>query len=792
MTPRARAAGRATVALMVALAIALAITLAEVYAIRKLGRSPVALAPRATAPAAVVPPSAQAAPKEPLRGSIDEPAAEATVGSRVAISGWAHAPDGVRAVEARVAGQVFRAQLRAATAGVPASAGQAATGFAIDVDAGAAAFGVDRRRVDVYAIGSDGRESLLGTRSLISPEALRRWSAHAGTAGEPFHLLPALSGVALGAAAGLDTAYAAYVSPTMRVGTRVPVLYMRTTRGAAHDFVFDPDWDIGRRCAPGSERRLSDDSLNGVIAHAKKHSLPVLFTLNGGVWADAACDVSEWDATDMLERDPANSQWSEKDEVPRDNALSDLPGAFASPELGRMLTLNVHARDVRRYKKRNLQQAARVLVAFAKERPDLFVGVNLDPDLTLNPFFSHQKWFDFNPGTLRQFREWLAGSGPYAGRAAGGAPDLSAYRRAKPLTLREASRLAGREFARWEDVQPPRDSLLAVQPAWWNGAWLREWETFRRHLVDLHYDELSRWLVEAGVPAARIWSSQGFMAPLPNGTPFALRVASPVKNFDSGGVSVEGAKPASGHLGAVLYGNAALNDIPMEGPRTLFGAFASFDPRWAVVEYNSADLRRPKELPTYADAYRGLREMWNHGARYVSPMAWPGPSGRNAGQQGYDPYMAWRDTPLEEAARDFMAARADLTLGSRLWTFGSAQHADDDGWRAERGKLAARPGHLLLEPDGERRVAIVSPRELALDGRRAWRVVLVAQSGAVEALRVEGRSAADAPWLALADAAGPVVDLPRRAGAPLEQLRLTLVTRGAEAAALARVALIPR
>ena len=790
MTPRARMAGKATVAAFVVLGLALLFTLAEVVAIRKLGRSPVALAP--SAPVAVTPPAAPAVPKEPPRGFVGEPSREASVGTRMTLVGWAHDADGVRAVEARVAGQVFHARLGGAPTGVPALPGHAPAGFVIDVDAGPAPFGIDRRRIDVVAIAHDGREQLLATRSLIAPDAPQRWAAHASPRGEPFHLLPALSGVALGAAAGLDTAYTAYVSPTTRVGTRVPVLYLRTTRGARHDYAFDPDWDIGRRCGPGSERRLSDDSLNGVIAHAKKHSLPVLFTLNGGVWADAACDVPEWDANDMLEREPRNCQWSEKDEVPRDDALSDLPGAFASPELGRMLTLNVYAQDVRRYKKRNLQQAARHLVAFARERPELFVGINLDPDLTLNPFFSHRKWFDYNPGTLRQFREWLAGSGPYAGRPTGGAPDLSAYRRAKPLTLADASRIAGRAFARWEDVQPPRDNLLEVAPGWWNGPWLREWETFRRHLVDLHYDELSRWLVEAGVSAGHIWSSQGFMAPLPTGMPFALRIASPTKDFDSGGVSVEGAKPASGHLGAVLYGNAALNSIPMEGPRTLFGAFAAFDPRWAVVEYNSADLRRPKELPTYADAYRGLREMWNHGARYVSPMAWPGPSGRNAGQPGYDPYMAWRDTPLEEAARDFLVARAHLAPGSRLWTFGSAQHADDDGWTAERGKLAPKPAHLALEPDAEHRVVLVSPRELRLDGARAWRLVLVASPGAIVQLHVDGRPDADAPWQPLADADSTVVDLPRRVGAPVEQLRLTLVLRPGTPAQLARVALIPR
>ena len=119
-----------------------------------------------------------------------------------------------------------------------------------------------------------------------------------------------------------------------------------------------------------------------------------------------------------------------------DDYLKDLPGSQAAPELARALTLNVYASEVRRLKRRNLQQAAQPIVAFMREHPDLFVGVNLDPDVYINPFFSETQWYDYNPGTLRQFREWLAGAGPYAGaplrrrcrtcRASGAQPPLVA------------------------------------------------------------------------------------------------------------------------------------------------------------------------------------------------------------------------------------------------------------------------------------------------------------------------------------------------------------------------------
>ena len=89
---------------------------------------------------------------------------------------------------------------------------------------------------------------------MIEPAAFERWRAFAAVDATPFHLLPALSGLALGAAAGLDTHYADYASPTTRIGTRIPVLYLRTTRGAAHDYAFDPDWDVERRCPKGNDR----------------------------------------------------------------------------------------------------------------------------------------------------------------------------------------------------------------------------------------------------------------------------------------------------------------------------------------------------------------------------------------------------------------------------------------------------------------------------------------------------------------------------------------------------------
>ena len=265
-------------------------------------------------PAPTAPVSAAAPVSKGLQGAIDVPQGEALLGPRVELSGWALSTTGLRAVEIRLEGHVFPARTGVPRPDVaqarPDIPGNSNAGFEFigDFSPYPAPAGIDRRTLTIVAISSDGSELILGRRSLIEPAALTRWSAFTAH-GTPFYLLPALSGIDLGGAAELDTIYAPYRSATIAVGFRVPILYLRMTRGATEDFAFDPDWDPTRKCG---ERRIGDDSLNAVLAHARAKQLPVLVTLNGGIWADAYCDVPAWDVNDKLEQDVANCQWNEK------------------------------------------------------------------------------------------------------------------------------------------------------------------------------------------------------------------------------------------------------------------------------------------------------------------------------------------------------------------------------------------------------------------------------------------------------------------------------------------------
>jgi hypothetical protein len=546
--------------------------------------------------------------------------------------------------------------------------------------------------------------------------ATSRWSTlldqAPGLAERKFYFVMAASAISLGGLRDVEKQYSAYYSRTMRVGVAVPILYLRTTSGAGSDWMFDPNFSLEHRC---KDRAVAEDSLSGLMRFALDHRVPVQFILNGGIWANSSCNAPEWDIADELEQDINNCQWTQSNVVFQRDYLKNLTGSIESPELARSLTYNVYATKVRQYKKRNLQAAARQIAAFAQEHPDLFIGVSLDADTYMNPFFEQREWFDYNPGTIRQFRQWLRGTGPYAGHPQRGAPDLSLYRRKAPLTLTDVNRLARKHWASWESVDPPRsfpgtphDALLPGQTIVWDDPWYQTWDAFRKHLIGLHYSELSQWVHEAGIPTDRIYSAQGFMAPGPMLHPFAVRLDSHGQNYDSAGVSIEGSIPRFGHLGAILYGEAAENRARMEVPHSLFATFSRMDPDWAVVEFNSTDLRQPDVLPTYAQAYRSFRDFFNFDAREVTAMAWNGSDGANAGQKGYLAYTAWRNTPMEDAMRDFLVSHANIPRGARVWTFGTAKHADDDGWSVKGGQLTGGNGFLGIEL-GPGTTTLVSP-----------------------------------------------------------------------------------
>ena len=89
-----------------------------------------------------------------------------------------------------------------------------------------------------------------------------------------------------------------------------------------------------------------------------------------------------------------------------------------------------------------------------------------------------------------------------------------------------------------------RNAGRAGGKPFWDDPWFTEWDSFRRHVVALHYDELAGWVHAMGIPRDRIYSAQAFIAPDAGMRPVALHIRGPSPDYDSAGVSIEGSIPA--------------------------------------------------------------------------------------------------------------------------------------------------------------------------------------------------------------------------------------------------------
>ena len=211
------------------------------------------------------------------------------------------------------------------------------------------------------------------------------------------------------------------------------------------------------------------------------------------------------------------------------------------------------------------------------------------------------------------------------------------------------------------------------------------------------------------------------MAPHADARPFAIRRDEPDEELRHGRHVGRGRNPAVGHLGAILYGARRSTPSGWKNGASLFATFRAVDPGWAIVEYNTADLRDMKVQPHYEAGYRGFRDMWNYGARFVSPMAWNGSNGATpeSPATSRSPRGATRRSRKRRAISCWRTPACRST--SRLWTFGTP------ACRRRRLDRGARHAHArqrlscAAAPDGgwPRRFAAPSCRRRRTRGDRA-------------------------------------------------------------------------
>ena len=188
-------------------------------------------------------------------GHVDAPTDAVISDPKTVVSGWSLSKRGVARVEVVIDGRerinanlgVERSDVKAAHPDYPEND---KAGFDAKVDLSNLAMG--RHEIAVVATDREGRTTVLGRRIYVNPSFRSVWAGLLAARGhrvsEKFYFVFATSHVADGGGAEIDTEYAPFLSETMKVGVRVPILYMRTTRGRNGDWTFDPDFDISRNC----------------------------------------------------------------------------------------------------------------------------------------------------------------------------------------------------------------------------------------------------------------------------------------------------------------------------------------------------------------------------------------------------------------------------------------------------------------------------------------------------------------------------------------------------------------
>lgn len=328
------------------------------------------------------------------------------------------------------------------------------------------------------------------------------------------------------------------------------------------------------------------DGLERIANVAKATNAPFLVHLNGGRWAGGGHLV------DRLMSDPTVMAWSHDDKpwsYPRDGEYHFSLGAYN--EL------------YRKYKRRNLEAAARWLAAF-KAGPDghLLVGVSTDSETLINT----HPWYDYNPIVLEEFVHWLQSADIYDPAAKGRWASHGLN-----LGIRQLNERWGTAHARWRDVKPPRQP--SDSQAW------KDWLRFRALLVDHHVQEQVDWIRSAGLTSVPVFAHQ-----------------SPALDADVSADVLDAAQLDGGGTGITTYGENA-------GNAELFAKVKAYGAPWGIFEYNP----RTEDEEAALAALKTTRE---YGVSILCPYHWDDEGGDN--EVGY----TIRGTAFERALKRFVEA----------------------------------------------------------------------------------------------------------------------------------------
>ncbi|MBN2150913.1 MAG: hypothetical protein JW839_05695, partial [Candidatus Lokiarchaeota archaeon] len=224
-------------------------------------------------------------------------------------------------------------------------------------------------------------------------------------------------------------------------------------------------------------------NLNYALELANLTNTPLLFHMNGGNWGTSG---SSHPIIQSMRNNVSNCQWDQYDWCP--------PAASIHASPNNRYWSFWPGSEWEQFRERNIKQALQVIHEWWLDNPELLVGFSTDSEIHLrNSFFEddhpgYKSYFDYNDGTIAQFRSW-----------------------AQNWSIQAFNAKCGTNFATYNDIDAPRtvaDGVGVKGNPWWE-----TWTDFRIWHVAEAGKRQCMWINESGFPREMIWHHQIFSKP---------------------------------------------------------------------------------------------------------------------------------------------------------------------------------------------------------------------------------------------------------------------------------------
>jgi len=406
----------------------------------------------------------------------------------------------------------------------------------------------------------------------------------------------------------------------LQVGLTAAAYFMSQVRGEGEDFAYDPT------------------ELRKAWEWAKATNSPIFFFLHGHSWGGGHTPGS-WNYSPLFAR-----LWSKSENRMLYNNGSAVEQLVLAGALElTWLSMSRLAQEVRRYRKRNLQQAVALILEFLNDPQygHLVVGLSTDPEISYPVKFPPRKFPDYDllggyeEASLEEFRQFCRQHFPTIGALNAQFGTLfRSFEEIDPPRGQGSRPDLGQPQAEWDRFRPYRYRPSVEENM---GSWSDFWLYFRFRQVENYVQDTVDWVgeVQAAAPARfrrippeKIYTHQ-YLASLGHDPYAAVSVASMfAKGAQPGISSLYGMRDFSGQRSDYEF-TRYIWDMLYQ----IVNPQRKSDLNWGIMQFNPGSLTAAGEDPNVANVSFTKEQILDllhltfdvYHAKIVCPLVWKAP-----------------------------------------------------------------------------------------------------------------------------------------------------------------------